>query len=119
MIPLELLHIALKIQSPIFFRTGPNILEIVDVNKYTIAQIRDIVDVSLSAELNVIYNKFAELQKAIPTNHLGGLSLSKMRQMLRFALDSTTGAKSQMISRILETSEKGLYRTIYLLVVKQ
>ncbi|KAK3094096.1 hypothetical protein FSP39_024081 [Pinctada imbricata] len=88
-------------------RTGVNILDVVDINKYTVGQIRDIVDQRLSTELDLIYAKFQEIQASIPTEHLQGLSLTKMRQMLRFSFDKVTGSQSQMISKILGMAEHG------------
>ncbi|KAK3093639.1 hypothetical protein FSP39_018327 [Pinctada imbricata] len=89
------------------FSTTTNILDVVNVNIYTVAQIRDIVDQGLQAKLDQIYAELQDIQASSPTEHLQGLSLAKLRQMLRFSFDKITGSQSQLISRVLGMAENG------------
>lgn len=90
-----------------FDRTGANILDIVDINKYTLGRIKELLGEKVGSEMKIVSDKLIQLRSSISAQNLDGLSLSKLRSLLSASFSSASGAKSNMISRVLSRTENG------------
>lgn len=90
-----------------FDRTGANILDIVDINKYTLGRIKELLGEKVGSEMKIVFDKLIQLRSSISAQNLDGLSLSKLRSLLSASFSSASGAKSNMISRVLSRTENG------------
>ncbi|XP_061188852.1 uncharacterized protein LOC133197029 [Saccostrea echinata] len=86
-------------------RTGPNLLDLVDVNSYTLGRIQELLGKKVGAEMKIIFDKLMELRSSITAQNLDGLSISDLRTLLSMSFNSVTGSKSNMISRVLSKTE--------------
>lgn len=94
------------------FRTGPNILDLVDVNKYTLGRINELLGENVATEMKIVFDKLQQLRSSISAQNLDGLSMSKLRSLLSASYSSNSGAKSNMISRILSRTEQGKHTSV-------
>lgn len=90
-----------------FDRTGANILDIVDINKYTLGRIKELLGEKVGSDMKIVSDKLIQLRSSISAQNLDGLSLSKLRSLLSASFSSASGAKSNMISRVLSRTENG------------
>ncbi|XP_062588035.1 uncharacterized protein LOC134249704 [Saccostrea cucullata] len=86
-------------------RTGPNLLDLVDVNSYTLGRIKELLGKKVGEEMKVIFDKLMELRSSITAQNLDGLSISDLRSLLSISFNTVTGSKSNMISRVLSKTE--------------
>lgn len=89
------------------FRTGPNLLDLVDVNKYTLGEIKNLLGEKVGNEMKLVYDKLLELRSSVSAQNLDGLSLSRLQSLLSASFSTASGAKSNMIARILSRTENG------------
>lgn len=95
------------------FRTGPNLLDLVDVNKYTLGRINELLGENVATEMKIVFDKLQQLRSSISAQNLDGLSMSKLRSLLSASYSSNnSGAKSNMISRILSRTEQGKHTSV-------
>lgn len=76
-----------------------------DINKYSISKIKDLLGERFGSEMLIILNKLQHLRSSISAQNLDGLSLLKLQSLSRGS--SASGTKSIMISRILSRTEQG------------
>ena len=58
-------------------------------------------------EMKLVYNKLLELRSSVSAQNLDGLSLSRLQSLLSASFSTASGAKSNMIARILSRTENG------------
>lgn len=102
----------IQIKTLVSFRTGPNLLDLVDVNKYTLGRINELLGENVATEMKTVFDKLQQLRSSISAQNLDGLSMSKLRSLLSASYSSDSGAKSNMISRILSRTEQGKHTSI-------
>lgn len=76
-----------------------------DINKYSISKIKDLLGERFGSEMLIILNKLQHLRSLISAQNLDGLSLLKLQSLSPGS--SASGTKSIMISRILSRTEQG------------
>lgn len=102
----------IQIKTLVSFRTGPNLLDLVDVNKYTLGRINVLLGENVATEMKIVFDKLQQLRSSISAQNLDGLSMSKLRSLLSASYSSDSGAKSNMISRILSRTEQGTHTSV-------
>lgn len=102
----------IQIKTLVSFRTGPNLLDLVDVNKYTLGRINELLGENVATEMKIVFDKLQQLRSSISAQNLDGLSMSKLRSLLSASYSSNSGAKSNMISRILSRTEQGKHTSV-------
>lgn len=102
----------IQIKTLVSFRTGPNLLDLVDVNKYTLGRINELLGENVATEMKIVFDKLQQLRSSISAQNLDGLSMSKLRSLLSASYSSNSGAKSNMISRILSRTEQGKHTPV-------
>lgn len=102
----------IQIKTLVSFRTGPNLLDLVDVNKYTLGRINELLGENVATEMKIVFDKLQQLRSSISAQNLDGLSMSKLRSLLSASYSSDSGAKSNMISRILSRTEQGKHTSV-------
>lgn len=102
----------IQIKTLVSFRTGPNLLDLVDVNKYTLGRINELLGENVATEMKTVFDKLQQLRSSISAQNLDGLSMSKLRSLLSASYSSDSGAKSNMISRILSRTEQGKHTSV-------
>lgn len=102
----------IQIKTLVSFRTGPNLLDLVDVNKYTLGRINELLGENVATEMKTVFDKLQQLRSSISAQNLDGLSMSKLRSLLSASYSSNSGAKSNMISRILSRTEQGKHTSV-------
>lgn len=102
----------IQIKTLVSFRTGPNLLDLVDVNKYTLGRINVLLGENDATEMKIVFDKLQQLRSSISAQNLDGLSMSKLRSLLSASYSSNSGAKSNMISRILSRTEQGKHTSV-------
>lgn len=102
----------IQIKTLVSFRTGPNLLDLVDVNKYTLGRINVLLGENVATEMKIVFDKLQQLRSSISAQNLDGLSMSKLRSLLSASYSSNSGAKSNMISRILSRTEQGKHTSV-------
>lgn len=102
----------IQIKTLVSFRTGPNLLDLVDVNKYTLGRINVLLGENVATEMKIVFDKLQQLRSSISAQNLDGLSMSKLRSLLSASYSSDSGAKSNMISRILSRTEQGKHTSV-------
>ncbi|XP_062572081.1 uncharacterized protein LOC134234050 [Saccostrea cucullata] len=86
-------------------RTGPNLLDLVNVNAYTLGRIKELLGDKVETEMKIVYDKLMQLRSSISAQNLDGLSMSKLRSLLSASFSSASGSKSNMVSRVLSRTE--------------
>lgn len=76
-----------------------------DINKYPISKIKDLLGEKIGTEMLIILNKLQDLRFSISAQNLDRLSLSKLQSLS--PRSSASGTRSIMISRILSRTEQG------------
>lgn len=105
-----MLNISLLFHSQMFqtiFRSEPNLLDLVNINKYTLGKLKELLGGKVASEMKTVFDKLQQLRSAISAQNLDGLSFSKLQSLLSASFSSASGAKSSMISRILSKTENG------------
>ena len=57
--------------------------------------------------MKLVYDKLLELRSSVSAQNLDGLSLSRLQSLLSASFSTASGAKSNMIARILSRTENG------------
>ncbi|XP_062614230.1 uncharacterized protein LOC134275967, partial [Saccostrea cucullata] len=86
-------------------RTGPNLLDLVDVNSYTLGRIKEILGDKVGNEMEIVYSKLLQLRTSIFAQNLDGLSMSKLRSLLKASFNTVSGSRSNMVSKVLSRTE--------------
>ncbi|XP_061168901.1 uncharacterized protein LOC133178169 [Saccostrea echinata] len=87
-------------------RTGPNLLDLVNVNSYTLGRIKELLGDKVATEMKILYEKLTQLRSSISAQNLEGMSISNLRGLLSASFSTASGSKSNMVSRILTRTEK-------------
>lgn len=95
------------------FRTASNLLDVVNVNKYSLGKIKELLGEKVGQEMNIIFDKLHQIRSSISAQNLDGLSILKLQSLLSASYSSASGAKSNMITRILSRTEQGKLMIIH------
>lgn len=85
-----------------YFRSASNLLDAVNINKYPLGKIKELLGEKVDSEMNIIFDKLQRIRSSVSAQNLDGLSMLKLQSLL-----SASGAKSKMITRMLSRTEQG------------
>lgn len=90
-----------------YFRTASNILDAVNINKYPLGKIKELLGEKVDSEMNIMFDKLQRIRSSVSAQNLDGLSMLKLQSLLSASYSSASGAKSKMITRMLSRTEQG------------
>lgn len=90
-----------------YFRTASNLSDAVNINKYPLGKIKELLGEKVDSEMNIIFDKLQRIRSTVSAQNLDGLSMLKLQSLLSASYSSASGAKSKMITRMLSRTEQG------------
>ncbi|XP_061168902.1 uncharacterized protein LOC133178171 [Saccostrea echinata] len=101
----DLKGISMQLFASSSTRTDPNLCDILGVNGYTLGRIKELLGGKVETEMNIVFGKLTELRSSMRAQNLEGLPISKLRILRPVSFKATYGLKSNMMSRVLGTTE--------------